>query len=244
MSSPRQIYFYLKNYFDQRNLVKNKNFKALVTTGPTKEYLDPVRYISNESSGKQGYEIALALDKLGVQTKLIAGPSNIVFSKNLKVKKITSAKEMMNEVKKSLPVDIAICVAAVADFSPIHRYNNKIKKNSSNMNNLQLEKNPDILDYLSKSNNSRPKIVVGFSAETENVIKNSKIKIKEKYCDLIIANDVSQKNAGFNSDYNKISIIDQKGTVKSIPKNKKSYIANIIAKIVLDKLLRNDKNFS
>ena len=86
--------------------------------------------------------------------------------------------------------------------------------------------------------------MVGFSAETENVIKNSKIKIKEKYCDLIIANDVSQKNTGFNSDYNKISIIDQKGTVKSIPKNRKSYIANIIAKIVLDRLLRNDKNFS
>ena len=244
MSSPRQILAYIKNHFDHKNFFKQKNLKALVTTGATREYLDPVRYISNESSGKQGYEIALALDKLGIQTKLIAGPSNLVFSNNLKVKKITSAKEMMHEVKKSLPVDIAICVAAVTDFSPLYKYKNKIKKNSSNIDNLQLEKNPDILDYLSKSNKSRPKIVVGFSAETENVIKNSKIKIKEKYCDLIIANDVSQKNTGFNSDYNKISIIDQKGTVKSIPKNRKSYIANIIAKIVLDRLLRNDKNFS
>jgi len=244
MSSPRQILTYIKNYFDQKNFFKKKNLKALVTTGATREYLDPVRYISNKSSGKQGYEIALALKKLGVQTKLIAGPSNIVFSKDLKVKKIISAKEMMNEVKKSLPVDIAICVAAVTDFGPLHKNKNKIKKNSSGINNLQLEKNPDILDYLSKNNNNRPKIVVGFSAETENVIQNSKIKIKEKYCDLIIANDVSQKNIGFDSDYNKISIIDQKGTVKSIPKNKKSYIANIIAKIVLDKLLRNDKNFN
>ena len=244
MSSPRQIYSYLKNYFDQKNLVKNKNFKALVTTGPTREYLDPVRYISNESSGKQGYEVALALKKLGIKTKLIAGPSNLISSKDLKIKKIISAKEMMNEVKKSLPVDIAVCAAAVADFKPINKSKNKIKKNTSNIDNIRLEKNPDILDYLSKNNKARPKIVVGFSAETENVIQNSKIKIKEKYCDLIIANDVSKKESGFNSDYNKVSIIDKKGKIKSIPRNKKSYIANTIAKIILDKLLMNDKNIN
>ncbi len=176
MSSPRQIYFYVKNYFDQKNLVKNKNFKALITTGPTREYLDPVRYISNESSGKQGYEVALALKKLGIKTKLIAGPSNLIYSKNLKVKKITSAKEMMNEVKKSLPVDIAVCAAAVSDFKPINKSKNKIKKDNLKLNDLRLEKNPDILDYLSKNNKTRPKIVVGFSAETENVIQNSKKK--------------------------------------------------------------------
>ena len=244
MSSPRQIYSYLKNYFDQKNLVKNKNFKALVTTGPTREYLDPIRYISNESSGKQGYEVALALKKLGIKTKLIAGPSNIISSKGLKIKKIISAKEMMNEVKKSLPVDIAVCAAAVSDFKPINKSKNKIKKNNLNINNISLEKNPDILDYLSKNNKARPKIVVGFSAETENVIQNSKIKIKEKYCDLIIANDVSKKDSGFNSEYNKVSIIDREGKIKSIPKNKKSYIANTIAKIILDKLLMNDKNIN
>ena len=244
MSSPRQIFSYLKNYFDQKNLVKNKNFKALVTTGPTKEYLDPVRYISNESSGKQGYEVALALKKLGIKTKLIAGPSNLIYSKNLKVKKITSAKEMMHEVKKSLPVDIAVCAAAVSDFKPINKSKNKIKKNALKFNDISLEKNPDILDYLSKNNKARPKIVVGFSAETENIIQNSKKKIKEKYCDLIIANDVSKKDSGFNSDYNKVSIIDKKGKIKSIPKNKKSYIANIIANIILDKLLMNDKNIN
>ena len=244
MSSPRQIYSYLKNYFDQKNLVKNKNFKALVTTGPTREYLDPVRYISNESSGKQGYEVALALKKLGIKTKLIAGPSNLISSKNLKIKKIISAKQMMGEVKKSLPVDIAVCAAAVSDFKPINKNKNKIKKNTPNIDNIRLEKNPDILDYLSKNNKARPKIVVGFSAETENVIQNSKIKIKEKYCDLIIANDVSKKDSGFNSEYNKVSIIDREGKIKSIPKNKKSYIANTIAKIILDKLLINDKNIN
>ena len=244
MSSPRQIYSYLKNYFDQKNLVKNKNFKALVTTGPTREYLDPVRYISNESSGKQGYEVALALKKLGIKTKLIAGPSNLISSKDLKIKKIISAKEMMNEVKKSLPVDIAVCAAAVSDFKPINKNKNKIKKNTPNIDSIRLEKNPDILDYLSKNNKARPKIVVGFSAETENIIQNSKTKIKEKYCDLIIANDVSKKDSGFNSEYNKVSIIDREGKIKSIPKNKKSYIANTIAKIILDKLLMNDKNIN
>ena len=244
MSSPRQIYSYLKNYFDQKNLVKNKNFKALVTTGPTREYLDPIRYISNESSGKQGYEVALALKKLGIKTKLITGPSNLNYSKDLKVKKIVSALEMMNEVKKSLPVDIAVCAAAVSDFKPIHKNNVKIKKYNSNFNNVLLEKNQDILEYLAKNNKSRPKIVVGFSAETENVIQNSKKKIKEKYCDFIIANDVSKKNYGFNSEYNKVTIIDKKGKIKSISRNKKSYIASTIAKIILDKLLTNDKNIN
>ena len=243
MSSPRQIYSYLKNYFNEKNLVKNKNFSAVVTTGPTREYLDPVRYISNESSGKQGYEIALALKKLGIKTKLISGPSNLIFSNNLEVKKITSAKEMMNEIKKCLPVDIAVCAAAVSDFKSITKNKNKIKKNQ-NLNKINLVKTDDILDYLSKHNKARPKIVVGFSAETENVIHNSKLKIKEKYCDLIIANDVSKKNIGFNSDYNKVSIIDRKGNVKSIPKNKKSFIANTLARIILDKLLVNDKNIN
>ena len=172
------------------------------------------------------------------------GPSNLVTSKDLKVKKIVSAKEMMNEVKKSLPVDIAVCAAAVSDFKPIIMNKNKIKKNTSNIESIRLEQTPDILDYLSKNNKARPKIVVGFSAETENVIQNSKVKIKEKYCDLIIANDVSKKDSGFNSEYNKVSIIDKKGKIISIPKSKKSYVANAIAKIILDKLLMNDKNIN
>ncbi len=244
MSSPRQIYSYLKSYFNNKDLVKNKNFKALVTTGPTREYLDPVRYISNESSGKQGYEVALALKKLGIKTKLIAGPSDLIYSKGLKIKKIVSAKEMMNEVKKSLPVDIAVCAAAISDFKPINKSMHKIKKANSHIKDIKLEKNPDILEFLSKNNKARPKIVIGFSAETENIIQNSKKKIKEKYCDLIIANDVSKKDFGFNSEYNKVSIIDKKGKIQSIPKNRKSYIANTIAKVILDKLLMNDKNIN
>ena len=244
MSSPRQIYSYLKSYFHEKNLVKNKNLNAIVTAGPTREYIDPVRYISNESSGKQGYEIALALNKLGIKTKLIIGPSNIVVSKDLKVKNITSAKEMMDEVKKSLPTDIAVCAAAVSDFKPINKSINKIKKKDKNLSEISLKKNADILDFLGKNNKARPRIVVGFSAETENVIENSKLKIKEKYCDLIIANDVSKKDIGFNSDFNKVTIIDKKGKIKNISKNKKSFIASTVAKIILDKLLMNDKNIN
>ena len=244
MSSPRQILAYLKNYFDKKDYIKHKKFKALVTSGPTREYLDPVRYISNESSGKQGYEVALALNRLGIKTTLITGPTTQnVNSKDLNIKKITTAKEMMNEVIKTLPVDIAVCAAAVSDFKPKNKSKNKIKKNVNDSKVIQLEENSDILSYLSKNNKNRPRVVVGFSAETENVIKNSKIKIKEKYCDFIVANDVS-KNQGFNSDYNKVSIIDKKGGVQSIPKNKKSFIANKVAKIILDKLLINDKNFN
>ncbi len=244
MSSPRQILVYLKNYFNRRNILKNKNLKALVTTGPTREYLDPVRYISNESSGKQGYEVARALNKLGIKTKIISGPTNLISTNNLKIKKVITAQEMLNEVKKSLPVDIAVCAAAVSDFKPKIKSNKKIKKDHLDLKNLELTKNPDILDYLSKHNKLRPKIVVGFAAETENVMKNSKVKILNKYCDLIVANDVSKKSYGFNSDYNKVYIIDKNGTSKTIPKNKKSYVADNLVKVIVNKLLVNDKNFN
>ena len=243
MSSPRQILVYLKNYFDKKNIIKKKNFKALVTTGPTREYIDPVRYISNESSGKQGHEIAKALDRLGVDTTLIAGPSKLITPKGIKVKKIISADDMLNEVKKSLPVDLAVCAAAVSDFKPYETNKNKIKKNKVNLKSINIKKNVDILEFLSKNNKNRPRIVVGFSAETENVIKNSISKLKDKHCDFIFANDVSNKDYGFNSDYNKISVIDKKGNVKIIPKNKKSFIANKIAEILLDKLI-DDRNIN
>ena len=242
MSSPRQIFSYLQDYFNNKDLVKRKNIRALVTTGPTREYIDPIRYISNESSGKQGYEIALALSKLGVKTTLVAGPTSLNFSKDVSVKKITSADEMLIAVKKLLPVDIAVCAAAVADFKPKNKNKQKIKKNKKNYDVLNLEKNKDILEYLGKNNKLRPKILVGFSAETENLIENSTNKLNNKYCDMIIANDVSKEETGFNVDYNKISIIEKNGKIENLPKNKKSYIASKIAKKIIDKLLINDKN--
>ena len=244
MSSPRQIFSFLNNYFKNKNLVKKKKISALVTTGPTREYIDPVRYISNESSGKQGYEIALALSKLGIKTTLISGPTNINFSKEIEVRKVISANDMMNEVKEMLPVDIAVCAAAVSDFRPKNISNSKIKKQTNELNNLKLKNNIDILDYLGKNNKNRPKMVVGFSAETENLIKNSLLKLKNKYCDLIVANDVSKKHTGLSVDYNKVSIIQKNGKIENIPRNKKSYIASLIAKKILDKFLVDDKNIN
>ena len=242
MSSPRQIFSFLTDYFKNKDLVKKKKISALVTTGPTREYIDPVRYISNESSGKQGYEIALALKKLGIKTTLIAGPTSLNFSKELNVKKVLTADEMLYSVKKHLPVDIAICVAAVSDFKPLKKSKEKIKKNKNNLSSIRLEKNKDILDYLGKNNKQRPKFLVGFSAETENLIENSIKKLNDKYCDMIIANDISKKNLGFNVEYNKVSIITKNGKIENIPKNKKSYIASIIANNILDKFLLDGKN--
>ena len=242
MSSPRQIFSYLKEYFKNKDLVKTKKISALVTTGPTREYIDPVRYISNESSGKQGYEIALALSKLGVNTTLVAGPTALNYSKDIKVKKISSGEEMMDAVQKLLPVDIAICAAAVSDFKPKNKSKQKIKKQDKNFSSLDLEKNKDILEYLGKNNKLRPKMLVGFSAETENLIENSIKKLKHKHCDMIIANDVSKKETGFNVDFNKVSVIEKNGQIKNLPKNKKSYLASKIAKTIIDKFLINDKN--
>jgi len=232
MSSPRQIVSYLEKYFKQKDYLKKKNIKATVTTGPTREYIDPVRYISNESSGKQGYEIALELSRLGIKTTLISGPTNINYSKEIKVKKIISGKQMLSEVKKNLPTDIAVCTAAVSDFTPLLKNKQKLKKRL-NLNEIKLEKNPDILEFLGKNNRFKPKLLVGFSAETENLLENSIQKMREKHCDIIIANDVSNKETGFNSEYNEVIVIDKNGQTQKIKKNSKKFIASIIAKKIV-----------
>ncbi len=236
MSSPRQIISYLEKYFKKKDYLKKKNIKATVTTGPTREYIDPVRYISNESSGKQGYEIALELSRLGIKTTLISGPTNINYSKEIKVKKIISGKQMLSEVKKNLPTDIAVCTAAVSDFTPLIKNKQKLKK-KLNLNEIKVEKNPDILEFLGKNNRFKPKLLVGFSAETENLLENSIEKMREKHCDIIIANDVSNKETGFNSEYNEVVVIDKNGETQKIKKNSKKFIASIIARKIVDSFL-------
>ena len=243
MISPKKIFKEIKSYFNKRNIVKNKKFKALVTTGPTREYLDPVRFISNESSGKQGYEIALALKRLGIKTTLIAGPSNLQIEKGLKIIKVKTSDEMFNAVKKCLPVDVAICTAAVSDFKPSAFQKNKIKKKEMREN-LILNSTVDILNYLGKNNRHRPKLVIGFSAETEKLLQNSKNKLKNKNADWIIANDVSKRDIGFNKDYNEVTVIRSDGRISQIKKNKKSFIASVISGKVIDELLSNDKSLN
>ena len=244
MSSPRQILSYLKNYFNNKDTVKKEKISAVVTSGPTKEYIDPVRFISNESSGKQGYEIALALVKLGVETTLITGASKSDPCKGLKIKEVVSAEQMMLEVKKNLPVDIVVCAAAVSDFKPKKTNKNKVKKNNKNSMTLELIKNQDILNFLGKNNKLRPKIVVGFSAETENLVNNSIKKLEEKHCDIIIANDVSKKDTGFNSDYNEVLIIQKNGKIEKLKKSKKTFIASVVAEKIINKFLFDKKNIN
>ncbi len=242
MSSPRQILSFLLRFFKKRDLLKSKKIRAIVTTGPTKEYIDPVRYISNESSGKQGYEIALELNRLGIKTTLISGPTKLKYDNEIKVKKVVTGKEMLEAVKRKLPTHIAVCAAAVSDFKPISSEKNKIKKNQ--IKEIKIEKNPDILSFLGKSNRFKPKLLIGFSAETENLVKNSKIKMQEKLCDMIVANDVSKKDKGFHSDFNEVLIIDKNGKIEKVKKNSKKFVASIVAKKIVDTFLSNEKNLN
>tara|TARA_A100001015_G_scaffold321551_1_gene452916 strand:+ start:4851 stop:6077 length:1227 start_codon:yes stop_codon:yes gene_type:complete len=243
MSSPSQIFKEIKNYFNKKNFVKKKNFTAIVTTGPTREYIDPIRFISNESSGRQGYEIALALNRQGIKTTLIAGPTDLQKVKGLKLIRVKTSEEMFKAVKKNLPTDVAIFTAAVTDFKPTKYEKNKIKKESF-QENLRIKKTEDILDYVGKNNLYRPKLVIGFSAETENLIRNSKIKLRNKNSDWIIANDVSKKDTGINKEYNEVKIIESNGKIFKINKNKKSFIASVIADRIVKKLLVHDKNLN
>ena len=234
MSTPEKIFKFIENYFSERNIIKNKNLKALVTAGPTKEYLDPVRFVTNNSSGKQGYEIAKSLAKFGVETTLISGPSILKKPESVNTVNVETADQMYEETKKALPVDIAVCAAAITDFKPEKYKEKKIKKDSLNLN---FKRNIDILEFLSKNNLQRPKLVVGFAAETNDILKFAKEKKNKKHCDWIIANDVSNPEIGFNSDYNAVSII-YGDKVEIIKKNLKSYIANKIAKKIVNNFIQ------
>ncbi len=232
MSEPEVIINHINNYF--KNIENNKRFKALVTAGPTHEYIDPVRFISNKSSGKQGYEIARSLNENGFDTTLISGPTNLSSIKGVNLIKVKSADEMLEATLNSLPTDVAILSSAVADFKIKNKEKEKIKKNS--ISELSLEKNPDILKHLSNHNSLRPKLVVGFAAETSSIKNNSLKKLSEKNCDWIIANDVSKDDIGFESDFNKVSIFYKNNSEENLPKMKKSNVANEIVNRIISQL--------
>ena len=232
MTEPEDIVNYLDEYIG--NIKKNKKFKALVTAGPTHEYIDPVRYISNKSSGKQGYEIAKSLNKNGFETTLVSGPTNLDPIQGVNLIKVNSAEEMFNATLKNLPVDVAIFSAAVADYKVKNKEKDKIKKKVSM--DINLEKNIDILSHISKHNSLRPKLVIGFAAETNNLIENSKLKLSEKNCDWIIANDVSDSSIGFESDFNEVSIFYKNMNDEKLQKMKKSLLAEEIVKRVVSQL--------
>ena len=223
----------IDNFFKSKS--NNKKFRAVVTAGPTREYIDPVRYISNRSSGKQGYEIAKSLFNSGFETTLISGPSKLTPDPNINFFKVNTAEEMYQKTIENLPCDVAIFCAAVGDFKVKNLSEDKIKKNKDL--NLDFEKNIDILKLISKNNN-KPKLIIGFSAETSNLHLNSKQKLQNKGCDWIIANDVSKKDIGFDSDFNEVSIFYKDKNVEDeiISKTYKSVLADEIVKRIINQL--------
>ena len=232
MTEPNEIVNTLKNYFS--NLDKNKKLKALVTAGPTNEYIDPVRFITNKSSGKQGYEIAKCLRDNGFDTTLISGKTSIKPLDDVNFVSVETAEEMFKESLNNLPTDVAIFSAAVSDFKVKNYKSTKIKKNEEF--NLELEKNIDILNHISNHNSLRPKITIGFAAETNNLSTNAKEKLNEKNCDWVIANDVSDQTIGFGSDFNKISIFYKDKPEENFEKMSKSLVAEEIVKRVIQQI--------
>jgi len=235
MSEPSLIANKIDQYF--LSLKQNKKYKALVTAGPTQEYIDPVRYITNKSSGKQGYELAKSLSKKGFETTLISGPTNLeIGDTEIKIIQVETADEMFRATQENLPADVAIFAAAVADFKVNKTFNNKIKK-TENLS-LELEKNIDILNYVSNHNSLRPKLVIGFAAETENLGKNAKTKLLNKNCDWIIANDVSNKKIGFDSDFNEVTIYYKNNSLKkdNLSFKKKSELSDEIVDKIINQL--------
>ena len=232
MSEPNEIIKEIELYFNIKK--NNKKFKALITAGPTREYIDPVRFITNRSSGKQGYEIAKSFRDNGFETTLISGQTNLDPVSGLNFIKVNTAREMYNETIKNLPADVAVFTAAVADFK-IKNYEKKKIKKVENLN-LSLEKNIDILSSISKHNSLRPKITIGFAAETNNLNENSLKKLEQKNCDWIIANDVSDKSIGFDSDENKVSIFYKNKHNENLKKMSKSLVAAQIVNRVIEEL--------
>ena len=232
MVDPNNIILFLEKYF--LNQSSNKKFKALITAGPTIEPIDPVRFITNYSSGKQGYEIAKSFSDNGFDTTLISGPTYLEPPENMKTIKVKTAGEMYDETIKRLPVDVAVFTAAVSDYKITNYSKEKIKKKKDLT--LKLELNKDILEYVSKNNYLRPKIVVGFAAETNDINLNAKYKLNKKNCDLMIVNDVSKKETGFGSDFNEVTIFYNDNKNEKLKKMHKANIANEIVERLISKL--------
>ena len=232
MSEPEKIVNELKSYFENLK-IKNK-LKAIVTAGPTHEYIDPIRFITNKSSGKQGYEIAKSLSKKGFDTTLISGPTNLELKDDINLIKVETAEEMFQATLNSLPADVAIFSAAVGDYKVKETHKTKIKKQDKL--NIDLEKNVDILNYISNHNSLRPKLVIGFAAETNDLEYYSNRKLNEKNCDWIIANDVSNKKIGFNSDFNEVSIFYKNSKSEKLNYKPKSEISDELVEKIINHL--------
>lgn len=227
MAEPNEIVAAIEARFATANNSLS-GIHALVTAGPTHEPIDPVRYIANRSSGKQGYAIASALFGLGAETTLISGPTSLAPPRGVKFVAVETAHEMLAACEKALPADIAVCTAAVADWRVDHAANQKIKKGTGGLPALKLIENPDILQSLSTRAALRPRLVVGFAAETEKVLEHAQAKRLKKGCDWIVANDVSPATGVMGGDENTVHLISASST-ETWPKLAKSEVASRLA---------------
>jgi len=234
MAEPGAIMIAINRFF--RNAGRLTGRHALVTSGPTHEAIDPVRYIANRSSGKQGHAIASALAALGAETTLVSGPTNLPDPPGVLVVQVQSARDMLNACEAALPADIAVCAAAVADWRCADEAPEKMKKApGETLPSLTLTENPDILRTLGAAGNRRPGLLIGFAAETENVIENAAIKRVSKGCDWILANDVSRSSGTFGGDDNTIHLVDAAG-VENWPRLTKAAVADRLASRIADLL--------
>ncbi|MFV1849534.1 MAG: bifunctional phosphopantothenoylcysteine decarboxylase/phosphopantothenate--cysteine ligase CoaBC [Porticoccaceae bacterium] len=209
LAEPAEIIASVLDFLDAQDAPKPlAGKKAVVTSGPTHEPIDPVRYIANRSSGKQGHAIAQALVDAGADVTLVSGPVTLPDPAGVTVVRVETAREMLGAVQAALPADIAICAAAVADWRTADEAGQKLKKDGSGViPDLKLSENPDILATISKAGPSRPALVIGFAAETENVTEHARAKRDRKGCDWILANDVAPDTGTFGGDQNEICLI-------------------------------------
>ncbi len=234
MAEPSAILAAILAFYDQGSLHRPlAGRRAIVTAGPTWEAIDPVRYIANRSSGKQGYAIAAALARLGAETTLVSGPTALDNPTGVAMIRVESARDMLAAVQQALPADVAVCVAAVSDWRVPNDATQKIKKNGGAPPSLDLVENPDILATLSGRNSNRPGLVVGFAAETERVIDHATEKRIRKGCDWIVANDVSPARGVMGGDQNTVHLITEAG-VEHWPPNAKDAVADHLARRIAD----------
>ena len=229
MAEPIEIADAIEAHFAKNAAGPLTGKRILVTAGPTHEALDPVRYIANRSSGKQGYAIAAALRNLGADVALVTGPTNIPLPKGVELFRVETARQMMEASEKALPVDCAVCCAAVADYRPSIESEHKIKKERGGLTSIPVEENPDILRTISQLTTGRPRLVVGFAAETDDVLTHAEVKRKRKGCDWMVANDVSPgEHCAMGGERNTIYLITDDGE-EAWPEMPKDEVARKLA---------------
>jgi len=230
MVEPDDIFKAVQDHFRPKSLA---GLRAVVTAGPTQEPIDAVRYISNRSSGKQGYAIAQALSVLGADVTLVSGPSALPNPKGIKTLRVESTSEMLGAVQSSLPADIFIAAAAVADWQMETSTDKKLKKTGGKLS-LNLVQTQDILSTISSpASSTRPRLVIGFAAETDNLVENAKAKLAKKSCDWLVANSVSAQNPAFGADENQVCFVTS-GTVEEWPRMGKDDVARQLAQRIAD----------